>query len=578
MSNFAKFKSRLSRSPWKRRRAVFALCLGIGLAAPVGGVFANGQIRIDQMAPASAYDPGVLEMGNGGLAPTLWQGTNAKRAEALLDDIKPTASATARRLIASAILSGGVPPQATDNFEHDEFRAARLAALLRLGDLENFDALSLRMNITRSTPSFAKVFIDRDLLGGNTTQACGAIDLVTTERKAPYWAKRRAFCHVVRDEIPAAELTADLLARSGHKDPVFFDLLGKLTGAKPRLNIKSAETPLRIAMLRLAVETARAKSAPDTDIRITKFPRILSAQTALAASTPNEKRQSAFIASADILSPAQITQVLTALGTTNVNADLSVNTDTLAGDLNGPANAPSQNPWGLAFAQVSNNPGTEAAAQALSDLLVLSKDAGILPAMAPVLNQQAVYINADQKATTTPALFARLAVLSGDVNVLRGLFGALPADHALRPRIALASDALGGGFLLGELGTDIETRLSKTGKAQTRAVRDSYIAVAMGANLSQTAADALGETALSGTQVNPGKLLALQASARRGAQAETALLAADLLANTPSYRADSFAAILSALNTAGLNQNAGWIAAQDIFSNVKAEPVPVPVP
>jgi len=99
-------------------------------------------------------------------------------------------------------------------------------------------------------------------------------------------------------------------------------------------------------------------------------------------------------------------------------------------------------------------------------------------------------------------------------------------------------------------------------------VRDSYIAVALGANLSDTAIGILSSTTLKGKVVNPGDLLSLQVAARRGAKAELALRAAKIFGEIPpgKMRSDSFGAILSAMTNAGMHDMAGRLAAQDLLN------------
>ena len=129
--------------------------------------------------------------------------------------------------------------------------------------------------------------------------------------------------------------------------------------------------------------------------------------------------------------------------------------------------------------------------------------------------------------------------------------------------------------MLGDLGVDIETRLALTGKSnahkKARAVRDTFIAIAMGANLSDTAEQVLRKTKLKGHKINPGALLALQSATKRGGKAEIALRAGAIWSLednifTGGYRSDDMAALLSALTGAGMYGQAGQLAAYDILS------------
>ena len=133
-------------------------------------------------------------------------------------------------------------------------------------------------------------------------------------------------------------------------------------------------------------------------------------------------------------------------------------------------------------------------------------------------------------------------------------------------RIALIADALGNGFSLGELGRDIETRLESEGADKRRAVRDSFIAMAMGARLSGDASvNIMGVSKGGGQAANSGDLLALSAAATASSRAETMLRAAIILDSTDMLDNPSLAAVISALQEAGLPQFAGRVAAQDFL-------------
>jgi len=487
------------------RKTALGLC-----AAAVLSVSAHGQINIDQLNPASIYDAGVIQ--DGGLSGALWQGVSARQATILIESIDTHATGSARWLNRAALLSGGIPPLAADSFERETYIVARLSAVLALGNLSDFDALVNRSDINRANPVYTKIFAERALLGADTQVACAITDNVTIERKSPYWAKLRAFCHVVRDETPAAELTADLLVRSGYNDDSFFSLLGTLiTPKKTNFAPDIIKTPLDVAMARLLFENKQ--------ISVKILPPILAAEIAVDGRQEPADRRAALLASAHLLDMTQIR---------------------------------------YALAGATDTP------QELAEILAQADEHGQLPAFALALDADTKFIPPQEQTKLNAVLFARAAVLRSDTVTLRGLFQALDADDPLRMRIALAADALNNGFVFGELGIDIETRLAGAGKTQTRAVRDSYIAVAMGANLSSEAETVLRTAELEGRVLNPGARLALQAAVRRGSKAEVALRGAHIIDDEP-LRADAFAALLSALVNANMYEQAGRLAALDIL-------------
>jgi len=517
---------------------------------------AMAQIQMDILTPASAYDAELLSPGDTGLDASLWQSTSAKRAAVMISNIKTPVSGPASALVRAALYSGGVPPRASDNISRDIYIAARLQALLKLGDLHAFDALSTQSGLNQGNPVFVKLFAERALQSGQIDNACVISDGQTNERKAPYWAKLRAYCHFVRGEVPAAELTADLLKRTGHKDANFFTLLGTMTGTRIKPpKFTNLKTPLHIAMAGQVLNTDKFK---DQTLDPKILPPVINAWIALDENRPPETRLSALLKAAHLLTDQQLTQILGSFTLTPLASldELSITkpwTPTL---------------WGQAYTALKSGADRGRNAQLVSAMLGQADKAGRLDRFVTLLSSDISLIPAQVQAIESPHLFARIAINNRDLGALRNLYQALPEDAPLRARIALASDALGGGFLVSELGLDIEERLKQQGNEKSRAVRDTYIAVALGANLSDAAADILANTAtLSGQAAQPGDLLALKTAARRGAKAEAALRVAQILGDKPlaSLRADSLAAIIIAFNEAGMTDIAAGLAAQDFL-------------
>jgi len=194
---------------------------------------------------------------------------------------------------------------------------------------------------------------------------------------------------------------------------------------------------------------------------------------------------------------------------------------------------------------------------------------GVLSPFARLLKEPLRAIPAYLRGQGHVPTYAKLAVMDADLGALRGLYDGLDADDPMRVRLALASDALGNGFMLGQLGDDMTSRLSGQGRTKTRALRDAFLAAGLGARLSDEALIVLDDYTgvLPGRAARPGALLALNDAAARGAQAETALRAAVIIGQggPSSLRADSLAAVLSALQSANLQTFAGRLAAEDFL-------------
>lgn len=512
---------------------------------------AIAQIQTDILRPADTYDAGVLDAGQGGLDASLWLNTSAQRATYLLENMPTIASGAGHSFARAALLSGGVPPHGQDDMERNLYMAARLGAILDLGDMAAFDKIAQRANLNPNNSSYVSLFAQKALLSGNTQTACAIADTVTIGRKEPKWAKLRAYCHIVRDELSAAELTADLLRRGKHKDKTFFTLLGALTGSTAKLTKDlKIKTPLHISMAAAILKEGDIGQAP--------LPPSLALHIALDERKTPKQRFAALRRSAHIVSPEHIKQILSGLADTPLeNLDALKLTKKWSPEM-----------WGQTYSALKVSTDMEANAKLVVALLSEARSIGLFAPISAALAQDISILPYHFQANNNPYVFAKIAVNNRDLGALRGLYQDLHADNPLRNRIALASDAIGNGFILGDLGVDIDSRLSVKGSKNSRAVRDAYIAAALGAHLSGNAITVLGKSKnLKGKAAHPAHLLMLSDAARRGAKAETALHVARILGNRPvsALRADSLATVLSALTAAQMPDMAGALAAQDFL-------------
>ncbi len=521
------------------------------------GLSAFGQIAVDKMAPAQTFEAGILGAQQSGLDSTLWQNTDAVRATQLLNNIPARPNHFARPLIKNVLYTGGVPPQAKSRTDYQNWQAARMEAVLRLGDLASFDTLMTKtaeQNLSPN-PALIKARFERALLGGQNKTACERVDANREDRKSPYWAKARAFCHLVRGEGPAAELTVDLLQREGAKDPAYYALINHLTGAKNDVRKVRVRTPLQTALLRLVLAGDKQLAGKWP---IKALPPVLDLEMAKdKTETENERRLQALLRAAPVLDAASLDEVLTGFATPeNPGQTELLKTKKWTSRI-----------WGTAWALAHNSDAPKTQARAIAALLGRADHYGFLPQMTRALQTEITTLTADIQAEAAPLVFARLAAREKDLSRLRLLFMALSEDNPARARIALASDALGGGFVLGELGVDIKTRLSNK-KTRARAMRDSYIAAALGARISKDSEDYLLKARPGGTSVPAGQILLLQDAAGRGAKAETYLRAALIFNKVQPAKipADNFGTVLRALGEAGLNAQAGQLAALDFLA------------
>lgn len=548
---FVSFSSRFSTT--SRLKLGSAICTAALLAGVMwvpliaAQTVPLGPIMEESLSSAQAYDAGLLAYGQGGLDPTLWSGTSALIATDIIESIPVnSASAATRALIEAALLSGGTPPEGAQvgGAGHEAYLAARLGKLseMKLGPQAE-QLLSTQPQLAASAAG-QQIKANNALSSGQLEAACLVSDTIEEARSQAFWAKLRSFCHVMRDEIPAAELTADLLERSGHDDEEFYKALRQLTGLGEASAINADSSPLVSAMLSYAQSGEGGASSESND--------------PLAA----------FIADAPDLGPESFAARLTAL--TTINAPTEEENPGGFFDLEQTLADPSPAAWGKLYGIVKTGTDAGVSARVAAQLMERSQKAGIFDVMARNLAPDLAIIPPNIRALYGPAIYAKVAVLDGDLNTLRTLYDSIEQDDPLKERTALASDALGNGFMLGTLGAQMTERLTESAAGsmeQRRAVRDVFIAVGLGARLSDEAAIVLTDhsRSLTGRPAKPGALLVLSAAAARGSKAETALRAAAILGEDgpQTLRADHFATLLTALSSAGLQDYAGRLAAED---------------
>ena len=514
-------------------------------------------IEVGQLGSAEAYDVGTLDPSRGGLDQNLWNRTSAPRAVRLLKQAPvQSRDPLVRDLIRAAVLSGGVPPRAADPAMETAFKTARIETIITMGEM------GAAQEIIARTPVLSRnnlLQVGMHLRAGNDEAACAVADTVLEDRAAPKWARLRAYCHVVRDEIAAAELTTDVLRSSDYKDPSYFSLMNRISGGvgKPDFKSLSANDSLHIALMsRAALDWPKDR------------PQTASARIALSPLAAPDDRLVALYAAGPALSDAQIRSVMTGLAASQED-DLAGD-DLAGGVVPGYASAVAADvPKGTAqLFELAQSGSQEDRPQAMAELLKRAKGAGALDRFAALMGASIQTLSPEEQVITDLKLFLGAAIGRQDLPALRGFYSALGDKPELQERIALISDALGYGFLGGDLGIDLETRLTGKGKTKARAQRDVFIALAMGATLSDIAeADFSLAGAGEGKTVSPGALAALQAAAQSNSKAETALRAADILSGDPLDN-PSLYAVIKALSDAGLPSFAGRLAAKDFLRAV----------
>jgi len=524
------------------------LISAFALAGLLNPISAQAQsIETGQLGAAQAYDAGVIDVTSGGLDAALWQGTSSKMAVHLLEKIPLTSkNGIVQDLMEAVVFSAGVPPSGSDA-RYDQLR---LKSVMQLGDKAALDNIATRNPDIARDPS---VRADLALAANDIAGACQIADNITEGRGTPVWTKLRAFCHIERGEASAAELTTELLQNTGHEDAVFYSLMKVLTGAAKDLpDTQNISDPLHQAMVTKAGGTLGGGSS-GADI--------------FSGNASSFSKLNAVFKQADNLSDEQIKSIFSQITYGDDSLAGGTNFDYASFDLNSAKADPTARGMGQLFQLATASGDVRSSAEAMALVLTRADRDNTFSRFVQLFQSNIAIIPPSFQAEANLKLFARAAIERGDVGTLQGFYSAVE-EGPQKTRIALVADALGNGFNLGTLGKDIEARLEGTGSEKRGAVRDTFIATAMGARLSGDAAVFLEDISGGpGRAAKAGDLLALMSAAKAGSRAETALRAAIILETAP-LNDQSLAAVIEALSVADMPQFAGRIAAEDFLSGL----------
>jgi hypothetical protein len=225
---------------------------------------AQAAVQVQALSAPDVFSPGARDTG---LGSDVWRGSSSDMAREILPELgkralSPAASAMARRLLATG---ASAPEGASDDFD---LAAARLGALLLLGDAAAVEAMIERTPGANISPALAQIQAEAAMILGHTEKACHAADAISSRRDDPFWLRLRSYCQALNGQMAASSLTLGL-AEAQKPDPVFAHLMGQLlAGGKARTGA-SLRSGLDLALSRtLGLDLGTAISAAPAPIVI----------------------------------------------------------------------------------------------------------------------------------------------------------------------------------------------------------------------------------------------------------------------------------------------------------------------
>lgn len=488
-----------------------------------------------------AYDTGILDAQSGGLGPNLWQGTSASLALELIENAPLNSDEPfVRDIMRVVLLSSGVPPKGSE-VEMRAYESAKLEAISQIAGSETLETLINRSGAAGRAPA---VRAEMALRSGDVTAACNLSDTITENRADIFWSRLRTLCHLHREEFAAAELTTELLRSGGYENDAYYELVRVMSGAGKTLpnatDVNDLITQTLYDEAAVKLDAARPSQAMDPQ-------------------ADPDLRLSALYTFANQLTNEQISQIFSDLAFDLENPVLGPSFDYASASADPSAQGTAQ-----LFLLANARGDIETSARSFSELLNRAPDENMRQRYLSLMADKIQTWPAEVLANSDLGLYARAAVQNEDLGLLQGLFEALPQGEE-KSRIALAADALGNGFLLGQMGSYIDERLIST--SNERAKRDALLALALGAQLSDNAAKVLpgADFGDGNLTLTAGQRAVLDANAKAGASAQLLLRLAPKL-DKAELNAAELAFMVSALQQAGLSDYAGRLAAMDFLA------------
>lgn len=537
------------------------LLASVSAAAALAASPAAAQVRSQ---PLTALDLWSTSGRDTGLGSDLWRGTAAELARAVTPGLadKPLTPAFAE--LARRVMATGA--QAPDGGGEDRsLAAARVRAILALGDPEAASNLMARTPQVETSEALSRVKAQAALLRGDTRQACETGRALQESRESDWWLRLRAACHAMSDEAAAAQVTMDLWRQQGGRDAAFERLMGRALGGGGDAPKAVLADPLSYSLSRtldldlagslgeapwsVLAAIARDSSAP-AGVREEAASRALR-----GGAVPPEAVRSVFTPSRAVGAPS-----LTDGGAPPIPIDVAT-ASALAGSAGEAAL--------LTIATGSRDHSERQAA--LSALLGRAKTAFEFQALARLALPSLQSVSRNGAPLSDPMVFASALASAGDGETALAVRSAIeqggvagPNAHDLALLDAMIAVAGGGssGPVLDRL---VERGTVGDARARARAQAAAVLLASTGAPMSAFARSQFATFDTPPARTTPARLAVLARAGEEGRKGEAALVALSINLQQPAGPSvGDRALIVSALQRAGLSADARRIALEGL--------------
>ncbi|CAA7618693.1 antifreeze protein [Magnetospirillum sp. UT-4] len=249
-----------------------------------------GPIAVDALKPPNPEAAGVLDSSQGGFPATLWAGTPAPVARALLPLLPGAgASATVRGLERRLLLTAAPPPEGARETDTPSLVGLRAERLMAMGDSENATKLAKAVPASATGPLLARLKAEAALVAGDVAGACADAARTAGPAVESDSLKLSVFCHFSAGNMLQGNLGLDLLRERKDPDQAFIAAAEVMAGLPPvpadKIQLSMA-TPLHMA----AFSAARMALPPQS---LAAAPVAVAQRLAVQAGAPPELRLAA---------------------------------------------------------------------------------------------------------------------------------------------------------------------------------------------------------------------------------------------------------------------------------------------
>ena len=253
-----------------------AICIVVG---------ASAQIVSSGIGEVDPWGQGYLDSNEKGLPSDSWKASNADDLIPLMRKVRTRSLTPAERaLLRRAVLSPALKPNGS---KADEVLAERARIMFELGEAKA--AADLMTRLKKAPPGLdpEEVAADLELALGNEATACRNIQYGVV-KEGPYWARLRAACAALQNNLAGAELAVELAAGQGVDDAWLFSAVFAGLGDAGKPPNARFDSGISLAL------SAKAKlNAPVNAVAVSGRPDLAAAMAGRASLPPELRVQGA---------------------------------------------------------------------------------------------------------------------------------------------------------------------------------------------------------------------------------------------------------------------------------------------